>query len=149
MSVTIRPFEKSDEEVWRKHWAAYNAFYKRTERITDNITATTISRFLDPASDVSCAVAASQDSKVVGFVTWMPHRSTSSIEDIIYLQDLFVDPKGRNGGVGRKLIEHVYQEADKAGVKQVYLHTQQFNHQAQLLYTKVMKKTDFVHYVRD
>lgn len=149
MSVTIRPITASDEQIWRTHWDAYNEFYQRTARITETITAKTFSRFLDPNSPVNCAVAVSSSDELLGFVTWYPHPSTASVEDVVYLNDLFVDPKSRNGGVGRKLIEHVYAEADKAGTGSVYWHTQFFNHRAQLLYTKVGKRTDFVMYSRE
>ena len=149
MSVTIRPINASDEQIWRTHWAAYNEFYQRTDRITETITATTFSRFLDKSSPVDSAVAVSESNELVGFVTWYPHPSTASVEDVVYLNDLFVDPKSRNGGVGRKLIEYVYAEAEKAGTKSVYWHTQFFNHRAQLLYTKVAKRTDFVMYSRE
>lgn len=151
MSITIRTIAASDEKTWRAQWHAYNEFYHRTERITEKITATSFSRFLDEKSPIQCAVAvpASNAEELLGFVTWYPHPSTATVEDIVYLNDLFVDPSSRNGGVGRKLIEHVYAEADKAGTGHVYWHTQFFNHRAQLLYTKVAKRTDFVMYSRE
>ena len=153
MSVNIRPIEAKDESAWRKHWAAYNEFYERTGAITEEITATTFSRFLSKQNQIECAVAVLDKApagdldsgEVVGFVTWFPHPTTYSVEDVIYLQDLFVDPACRNGGIGRKLIEHVYAYANKAGNK-VYWHTQYFNHRAQLLYTKIGKRTDFIMY---
>ena len=156
MSVTVRPIEAKDESAWRKHWAAYNEFYKRTDSITEEITATTFSRFLSSESKIECAVAVasegpesdSKSEKVIGFVQYYPHPSTSDIMDIVYLHDLFVDPEARNGGVGRKLIEYVYAFADKHGYETVYWHTQYFNHRAQLLYTKVGKRTDFIRYDR-
>lgn len=124
MAVTIRPIEAGDEPAWRKHWTAYNEFYQRTDSITEEITATTFSRFLNPGSSIKAAVAveSKDDSSedVVGFVTWYPHPSTGHVEDIIYLNDLFVDPGCRNGGIGRKLIEYVYAEADKMGIQTVY-----------------------------
>ena len=93
------------------------------------------------------AVAVNEsDKKVVGFVHWYPHQSTSSVEEIVYLHDLFVDPSARNAGAGRQLIEYVYEHAKKIPAESVYWHTQYFNHVAQLLYTKVAGRTDYVHY---
>jgi D-amino-acid N-acetyltransferase len=148
MAVTIRPIEAKDEQAWRKHWHSYNEFYHRVDAITEDITATTFSRFLDPKNPIDCAVAVSESGGVVGFATWFPHPFTGTIENEIYLNDLFVDPEYRNGGIGRKLIENVYAEADKKGIKSVYWHTQYFNHRAQLLYTKVGKRSDFIRYDR-
>ena len=145
-TIAVRPIEQADEETWRKHWHAYNEFYKRVDSITEKITATNFERFLSKDSPIQCAVAVADD-KLVGFATWYPHSNTATVEEIIYLNDLFVDPEARNGGVGRKLIEHVYGVADKAGMA-VYWHTQFFNHRAQLLYTKVANRTDFIMYAR-
>ena len=126
MAMTVRPIEVKDEAVWRKHWHSYNEFYKRVDDITEEVTATTFSRFLDCKSPIQGAVAVdsndsdSKSEQIVGFVTWYPHANTASVEEVIYLNDLFVAPESRNGGIGRKLIEHVYAEADRAGIKIVY-----------------------------
>ena len=84
MAVTVRPFEAKDEQIWRKHWHQYNEFYHRVDAITEEITATQISRFLDPKNSVDCAVAVTDCGDVIGFVTWYPHPFTGSIEDNIY-----------------------------------------------------------------
>ncbi len=94
MSLAIRPFAAQDESRWREMWDGYNTFYKRT--VSEEITANTIKRFLDKDVQLFCAVAEAteEDSskKLIGFVTWFPHFSTSEIEPIVYLNDLFVDP---------------------------------------------------------
>jgi D-amino-acid N-acetyltransferase len=80
-------------------------------------------------------------------VTWFPHLSTASIEPVVYLNDLFVDPTQRNSGIGGKLIDHVYKHSKAVhNAKSVYWHTQHFNHRGQLLYVKKGTKTDFVQY---
>ena len=95
----------------------------------------------------SAVSVSSSDNKVTGFANWYPHPSTSSVEETVYLHDLFVDPASRNSGTGRKLIEYVYEHAKKElGVGSVYWHTQYFNHRAQLLYVNVADRTDFVVY---
>lgn len=149
MSIKIRAVQASDESAWRGLWEQYNEFYKRT--VADHITKTTFSRFLDDKVRIYGAVAvdSSDDDKVVGFVNWYPHPSTSSVEEVVYLHDLFVDPSIRNKGTGRRLIEHVYEHARGLKAEAVYWHTQYFNHRAQLLYTKVANRTDFVMYHKD
>ena len=146
MSVTTRPIAKDDEEVWKGLWEQYNQFYKRT--IAPEVTKKTYERFLDDSVKMHAAVAVDPDSdKVVGFAHWYPHPSTSLIEDVVYLHDLFVDPSTRNKGAGRALIEHVYDHSKKElGAASVYWHTQYFNHRAQLLYVNVANRTDFVQY---
>lgn len=148
MTITVRPITAADEAAFRARWDKYNVFYKRT--VPEEVTAFTIKRLLDSSVPLYGAVAVDSDKQteggVVGFVTYLPHIYTATLEDIIYLHDLYVDEDARNGGIGRKLIEHVYDHGKELGVKSVYWHTQHFNHRAQLLYTKVANKTDFVQY---
>lgn len=146
MSVTIRFATKDDESKWRHYWAAYNEFYKR--EIPEDVTAGTFSRFLDDGQQMYCAVA-EDAGQVVGFVTWYPHPSTSTLKPVVYLNDLFVDPDIRSRGVGGRLIDFVYaHSADTLGAESVYWHTQHFNHRAQLLYVKKADKSDYVHYTK-
>jgi D-amino-acid N-acetyltransferase len=145
MAAQVRPIQADDETVWRGLWEQYNEFYKRT--VPEGVTKTTFARFLDNKVRIYGAVAVDPDTnKVIGFVHWYPHPSTSSIDEVVYLHDLFVDPSIRNKGTGRQLIEHVYEHARLIPASSVYWHTQHFNHRAQLLYTKVAEKTPFVQY---
>ena len=146
MSVLIRPIQKDDEPAWRNLWQQYNDFYIRT--IPEHVTKTTFARFLDDKVRMYSAVAVSPspENKIIGFVNWYPHPSTSSVEEIVYLHDLFVDTSARNKGTGRRLIEHVYEHARSIPAESVYWHTQHFNHRAQLLYVNVAEKTDYVYY---
>lgn len=144
MPSSVRPVTKEDESKWRHYWAAYNDFYKRT--ISEEVTATTFSRFLDTNQQMFCAVA-EDEGQVIGFVTWFPHMSTSRIEPVVYLNDLFVDPSIRTSGIGGKLIDYACEHAKTTlGAGSVYWLTQHFNHAAQLLYVKKATKSDFVHY---
>lgn len=144
----IRPIKESDKEQWLPLLQGYLTFYK--SEWPQEVVDSTFQRFLDPNETVNCAVAVDDDddSKLVGFATYITHRNTWTIGDSMYLNDLFVDPSVRNGGYGRKLIEYVYKEADEKHCDTTYWHTQHFNHRAQLLYTKIGVKDDFVKYQR-
>ena len=145
MSTKVRPVGKEDEAAWRELWQQYNDFYERT--IPEEVTKTTFARCLDDKVRMYSAVAVdSLNNKVMGFVNWYPHPSTSSVEEVVYLHDLFVDPTTRNKGTGRQLVEHVYEHAKTIPARSVYWHTQYFNHRAQLLYVKVAGRTDYVQY---
>ena len=123
MSTQIRAIQTTDEAAWRNLWQQYNEFYKRT--IPESVTSTTFARFLDDSVRMYGAVAVDTTSndKIVGFVNWYPHPSTSSIEEDVYLHDLFVDPRTRNAGTGRLLIEHVYEQAKTSPAASVYWQT--------------------------
>ncbi|KAF2106008.1 acyl-CoA N-acyltransferase [Lophiotrema nucula] len=148
MSPTIRAIQQADKQAWLGLWAQYNSFYKRT--VERDITDTTFTRFLDDSVRMYGAVAEDPESKkIIGFAHWYPHLSTSSVQDVVYLHDLFVDPEVRSKGVGGKLIEHVYEHAKGLKASSVYWHTQYFNHRAQLLYVNVADRTDFVVYRKE
>ena len=147
MPLQIRSITAPDEQIWKSLWEQYNTFYKRT--IPTQVTQTTFNRFLDDQVRMYCALAIDESEQVIGFVTWYPHYTTSSIEEIVYLQDLFVDPSVRNKGTGRALIEHVYEHAKTIPVNAVYWNTQYFNYVGQILYNKVAARTDFVRYQKN
>jgi GNAT superfamily N-acetyltransferase len=69
---------------------------------------------------------------------------------VCYLNDLFVRPQIRGGGIGAGLIAAVVAEARLQGWAEVYWHTQQSNKVARGLYDKVTGGTDgFVNYTID
>ena len=50
-------------------------------------------------------------------------------------------------GVGRALINAVYEAAEEEGAEQVYWLTQEFNYAGRILYDKVADRTAFMKYV--
>lgn len=151
MAFTIRPIEEKDKAEWLALWTGPNSyleFYKSIDKVSDETTNVTFSRFLDEKEPVWAAVAVNEEGRLIGFATYLTHRNTWSEKDSLYLNDLFVAPDCRIKGVGRALIEFVYLEADKKGCGKTYWHTQFENHRAQLLYTKVGQKSGFLLYVR-
>lgn len=86
--------------------------------------------------------------RIEGLTHYLFHRHGQFIEDVCYLQDLYVSPDVRGHGLGRALIEGVYAAADSAGACQVYWLTQHFNHDARALYDRIGKWTPFIKYQR-
>ena len=64
------------------------------------------------------------DGKLTGFAHYLFHRSTWAPGNYCYLEDLFVSESARGRGVGRALIEAVYDKAEAAGASRVYWLTQ-------------------------
>jgi GNAT superfamily N-acetyltransferase len=77
------------------------------------------------------------------------HRSTSRLELLCYLQDLFTAPDYRGHGIGRALILKVYEIAGEAGCKRVYWQTHTTNTPGRTLYDKVAKHFGFIVYAKD
>ena len=144
--IAVRPIEPGDEAAWRRLWRAYLAFYE-TE-LPEQIYATSFARLTDPAVTDYHGLLAVMDGEPVGLVHYIFHRHGWQIEDICYLQDLYVAPEARGTGAGRRLIEAVYAAADAAGRPNVYWLTQEFNATARRLYDRIGTATPFVKYRR-
>ena len=71
------------------------------------------------------------------------------INPTCYLQDLFTSAEVRGKGVGRALIEAVYERAKAAGAPRVYWQTHETNSTAMLLYDRVSTRSGFVVYRTD
>jgi GNAT superfamily N-acetyltransferase len=145
--LTVRPIARGDREAWQPLWDGYNAFYGRSgpTALAPEITETTWARFFDEAEPVH-ALVAERDGRLVGIVHYLFHRSTTMIGLNCYLQDLFTDADARGGGVGRALIEAVYERARAAGSTRVYWHTHETNKTAMRLYDQVATNGGFVVY---
>ena len=105
---TIRPVAQRDRSEWEPLWEGYNRFYER--KLPADITDTTWSRFFDPAEPVH-ALVAERDGELLGLAHYLFHRSTIMIAPTCYLQDLFTAEEARGQGIGRALIEAVYERA--------------------------------------
>ena len=145
--LTIRPVAQHDYEQWLPLWDGYNAFYGRSgpTALDPEITRTTWQRFLDAYEPVHALVAES-DGRLLGLVHYLFHRSTTAIQPNCYLQDLFTSADARGKGVGRALIDGVYERARLAGSPRVYWLTHETNHTARLLYDKVAENSGFIVY---
>ncbi|QFU16523.1 GNAT family N-acetyltransferase [Microvirga thermotolerans] len=139
----IRPLAPEDREAWNPLWQGYLTFYRAT--LDPEITETTWSRLLDPKEPVHGLVAV-LDGEVVGMVHYLFHRSTWARQGYCYLEDLFTSEAARGRGVGRALIEAVYERARAAGASRVYWHTHEANATARALYDKVAALSGFLQY---
>jgi len=116
--VSVRPVAPPDFDRWLPLWQGYNLFYGRPS-LPAEITQMTWSRFFDAYEPVH-ALVAEKDDELLGLVHYLLHRSTIHIAPVCYLQDLFTTEAARGQGVGRALIESVYERAKLAGCPRVY-----------------------------
>jgi GNAT superfamily N-acetyltransferase len=146
MSIEIRPLTAADQAAWRGLWADYLAFYET--RLPEAVYASTFARLLAPDPGEFRGLIALVDGVPRGIAHYLFHRHAWKIENVCYLQDLFVAPEARGAGLARALIAEVYARADAAGAPQVYWLTQDFNTTARALYDRVARLTPFVRYNR-
>jgi len=149
-SILVRPIERPDYDGWRPLWDGYNAFYGRVGKtaLPESITAATWERFFNPDEPVRAFVALYQN-QIVGLTHYLFHRSTTRLNGICYLQDLFTVEHLRGQGIGRKLILAVYEAARQAGSSRVYWQTHTSNAKGRALYDKVAEHKGFIVYAHE
>jgi GNAT superfamily N-acetyltransferase len=148
--ILVRPVRRDDFDAWRVLWDGYNAFYGRSgsTALSAETTAVTWARFFDGYEPMNAMVADSSGA-LLGLVHYIYHRSTIHRGPVCYLQDLFTVEAARGRGIGRALIERVYDEAKAAGSTRVYWNTHETNTAAMRLYDQVATKSGFLVYRRE
>lgn len=144
--ITIRPIEPKDRPDWERLWTGYLEFYETT--VSPEVYDTSFTRLLRNDDHEFHGLIAEKDGASVGLVHYLFHRHMWKSENVVYLQDLYADPSVRGQGVGRQLIQAVYDAADRAGCPSVYWLTQDFNHNARQLYDRIGQLTPFIRYNR-
>lgn len=143
-TLQVRPAHAADEPRWRELWDAYTRFYEREP--VEVVTRQTWARILDPGYPIY-AVVAERDGEVVGIANYLLQDSTSALRPGCYLQDLFVDPAVRGGGVGRALIDRLWQEVQDQGWSSLYWQTRETNYRARALYDTYTPHSGFLRYM--
>jgi GNAT superfamily N-acetyltransferase len=147
MSFTIRALAKDDRPGWEELWGGYLDFYEAPMEAV--VIEVTWSRLLDPGEPMIAMVAEDDETKaLIGLVHCVFHRGTWSIDDLCYLEDLFVASSARGRGVGRALIHAVYAMADERQCDRVYWLTHETNTTARALYDQVARNLGFIQYRR-
>lgn len=147
--ITIRYLEPGDEAEWRRLWTGYLEFYESA--VPEEVYRSSFDRMMQGnagAPNEFRGLLALVGGKPAGLVHYVFHRHGWKIENVCYLQDLYADPSVRGTGVGRALIEAVYEKADEEGCPAVYWMTQEFNKTARQLYDRIGVLTPFIKYNR-
>ncbi len=145
-TIEIRRLQPADEAEWRRLWTLYLEFYESS--VSEEVYSTTFSRLLSGQVNEFAGLIALVDGRAVGITHYLFHRHCWRVENVCYLQDLYVDESQRGTGLGRALIEAVYAEADNAGCPTVYWLTQEFNEVGRRLYDRIAQVTPFIKYQR-
>ena len=111
-AIVIRPVGLDERADWEPLWKGYLDFYKTSVPKEDYDA--TWARLHDPDEPMGL-LGATVGGKLLGIVHYLYHRSCWTVGDYCYLQDLFVAQSARKRGLGRALIEAVYDKARAAG----------------------------------
>ncbi|EQM73062.1 GNAT family N-acetyltransferase [Microbacterium maritypicum] len=145
--TTIAPITTEDRAEWDDLWSGYLSFYE--EALDPATTDATFERLIDADSGFHGALARDESGTAVGIVHWLTHPSTWATTDYCYLEDLFVAPGVRGGGVGRALIAHVRAWAEQQGAAKLYWLTAETNTTARGLYDRLAARSGMIHYEID
>ena len=141
--IIVRDVAAADETAWRRLWAGYTDFYEAN--VPAPVTDATWRRLLDRSAPLIGRLAERNDA-VAGFSICVLHPGTWTIAPVCYLEDLFVDPAARGGGIGSALIQDIVDRGRAQGWSRVYWHTHRSNAAARRVYDKFAAADDFVRY---
>lgn len=149
--IRIAALTEQDFEAWLDLWQGYLTFYETSLPL--QITNSTWQKLMDSNTPVFGFGAFQEDSleknKLVGIVHTVIHPNTWNATDCCYLEDLFVSESVRGQGIGRALIEHIYQFASEKNCNRIYWVTQDNNQTARRLYDTLATQTDMIQYRKD
>ena len=135
--MKIRSVENQDFPAWLALWDANNLGQK-----DEDVTTQTWTRLNDETSPV-CALVAEDKDALVGLLQYVLHPTTGSIDDICYMQDVFVVPEARGKGIARKMIRELERIARAEKWGRIYWLAESKNEAAQALYKSLGHKLDF------
>ena len=145
VSVAVRDVTPADRAAWDRLWSDYCAHYGVSLPATDNDELWR--RIVGTEFAIGALIAVdSGESKPVGFAHYVLHLHTFSTRLICYLEDLWVEPERRGGGVGQCLIDALIARGRKRGWRRLYWHTEADNKAARALYDRLVRVTDYVRY---
>lgn len=147
MTLQIRSAKPTDKDQWEPLWQAYCDFYET--RVSREVTESTWRRILNADSSIDCVVAEdTQTGKLLGFINYVIHPRTWSVEDTCYLEDLYVDAAARGRGIGKRLCAALEDICHQKNISRLYWLTRESNHTARQLYDQIAVKDDFIRYVK-
>ena len=121
---------------------AYRAFYKKEMNI-EKATQFLVDRIDNKESFVF--IALNEENKIVGFVQLYPMFSSTRLDKILILNDLFVAADERGKGVSKLLIDRSKLFAQDFNALELVLETQKTNEIGNNLYPKVGFELDTEH----
>lgn len=142
-AVTVSPARPEDHAKWRELFAGYAEFY--AVELGDAEYEQAWSWIHDPARPTKCLIARDADGTPVGLAHYRPEDSPL-MGTRGFLDDLFVDPAHRGGGVVDALFEALKQAARDEGWSSVRWRTAENNYRARAVYDRHGEKSVFLTY---
>ncbi|MDH5721742.1 MAG: GNAT family N-acetyltransferase [Alphaproteobacteria bacterium] len=140
--LIIRPFEYSDFPSWVTLWDDNNLGIR-----DEDVTEKTWERLIDKKYKGVNGLCAEMNDEMMGIVHYILHPTTGHLNDVCYMQDLYVDQKHRRKGIGKRLVNEVTLIGMKERWARMYWLTQDNNIEAKAMYENFGVKLNFTFYV--
>jgi len=143
--VSVRRATAADLELVAPLFDAYRQFYGQAP---DGALARRFIAERLAAGDSVILLAVDFGGRAAGFTQLYPAFSSVAARHIWILNDLFVAPEARRGGVARLLLEAARRHGAETGARRLVLATAHTNHAAQRLYESsgYVRDEQFAHY---
>jgi GNAT superfamily N-acetyltransferase len=136
----IREIRLKDKNQWEVLYRKYADFYE--VEMNDKILNTVWEWIHDNSHDV-CGLVYEKDNKIIGLAHYRKMPSPLRGKYVGFLDDLFVEPKNRRNGVGKKIIEEINKISKRNNWNLIRWITRDDNTIAKSLYEKLSKKTNW------
>ena len=136
----IREIRLEDKNQWEELYRKYADFYE--VEMNDKILNTVWEWIHDNNHDV-CGLVYEKDNKIIGLAHYRKMPSPLKGKYVGFLDDLFVEPKNRRNGVGKKIIEEINKISKRNNWNLIRWITRDDNTIAKSLYEKLSKKTNW------
>ncbi|MFL1464199.1 GNAT family N-acetyltransferase [Roseococcus sp. DSY-14] len=142
--MRIIPPEPRHRADWDRLFAGYAAFYKveQTQAMRDTVWAW----LMDPAHELKALVAEDAAGRAIGLAHYTPMVRPSRATYGGFLNDLFVDPAQRGGGVADALLAALSELGRQKGWNVIRWITADDNYRARGVYDRVATRTMWVTY---
>jgi GNAT superfamily N-acetyltransferase len=146
VDIVVNAITPEDRDRWAELWRGYLDFYET--RLPAEIYDHTWRRLIAEEGPIHGLGArqGSATAPLVGIAHYLFHAHAWTDKEVCYLQDLFVDPTARRGGVGSRLIEAVAAAACDRGCHRLYWTTREDNATARSLYDRIARFNGFIRY---
>lgn len=131
--MTIRAAKSGDEAAIHGLISELAVYEKAPEEVTNTIEQLHVDLFVDAVCEA--LVVENDQHEIVGFALYYQSYSTWKGR-CLYLEDFYIQPEFRRGGIGSRLFQEVVEIARKWGVKRMDWQVLDWNEPAIEFYKK-------------
>lgn len=147
MTFSIQPPSETDRGDWERLYRGYAEFYRVP--MDERILQTVWDWIFDPGREFYCIMARDSGGAGVGLMHYRAMPSPLRGAVVGFLDDLYVEPAARGGGVVNSLFDELKAQARRHGWPVVRWITRDNNYRARSVYDRVATRTDWITYELD